>query len=179
MLTEPAAAFDTQAPRSRSTTRTRRRSATSSASRWPSVDGRVREALRRRDAQAHRRAGALRRFGLRLAQIFETQIEDVDSAVARYRAVLEVDPENAPRFVSLDRLFTIPSAGPTRRDPRATGRDRRAADDILEAKYRLGQVHQTRLADLPSRSPAYREVLAAAPEHTATLEALEGLFSAA
>src|SRR6185369_15225075 len=49
--------------------------------------------------------------------------------------------------------------------------------DILTFKYRLGQVHQHYLKDLPSAIASYREVLAAAPEHTPTLEALEGLFS--
>ncbi len=50
-------------------------------------------------------------------------------------------------------------------------------DEILEFKYRLGQVYEQRLSDLDAAIAAYREVLAAAPEHTATLEALEGLFA--
>src|SRR6185369_14050444 len=45
-------------------------------------------------------------------------------------------------------------------------------------KYRLGVVYQTRLNDLPAAIAAYKEVLTAAPEHMATLEALEGLFAA-
>ena len=37
-------------------------------------------------------------------------------------------------------------------------------DEILEFKYRLGQVYELRLSDLDSAIAAYREVLAAAPD---------------
>ncbi|HVY46993.1 MAG TPA: tetratricopeptide repeat protein, partial [Minicystis sp.] len=42
-------------------------------------------------AQLTEDPGRFVELGLRLAQIFETQLEDVESAVARYRRVLEVD----------------------------------------------------------------------------------------
>lgn len=118
-------------------------------------------------------------LGLRLAQIFETQIEDVDSAVARYRRVLVAEPENQTAISSLDRLFTMTERWSDlveilSREAEIGG----SPDEILEFKYRLGVVHQTRLNDLPAAIAAYREVLTAAPEHTATLEALEGLFAA-
>ncbi|NVL67972.1 hypothetical protein HWN74_26955, partial [Escherichia coli] len=51
-------------------------------------------------------------------------------------------------------------------------------DEILEYKYRLGQVQQHRLGNLDAAITAYRDVLNAAPEHRSTLEALEGLFAA-
>jgi tetratricopeptide (TPR) repeat protein len=117
-------------------------------------------------------------LALRLAQIFETQLEDVDNAIGRYRAVVEVDSENWTAITSLDRLLVMverwrelvpvlareAEIGPT-------------PDDILNFKFRLGQVHETRLADVPAAIQAYREVIAAAPEHAPTLEALEGLFA--
>ena len=117
--------------------------------------------------------------GLRLAQIFETQLEDVDNAVARYRRVLEVDSENHAAVSSLDRLFSMTERWSDLVQILAREAEiGQSPDEILEFKYRLGQVHQLRLNDLPAAIAAYREVLHAAPEHTATLEALEGLFSA-
>ena len=116
-------------------------------------------------------------LGLRLAQIFETQLEDVDNAVARYRRVLEVEAENQQAIRSLDRLFVMTDRWrdlvPVLQREAEIGE---TPDEILNFKYRLGQVHQHHLKDLPSAIGSYREVLAAAPEHTPTLEALEGLF---
>ncbi|HSN99926.1 MAG TPA: tetratricopeptide repeat protein, partial [Candidatus Nanopelagicales bacterium] len=118
-------------------------------------------------------------LGLRLAQIFETQLEDIDNAVARYRRVLEVEPENKTAISSLDRLFSMTERWGDLVEILA--REAEIGDspeEILEFKYRLGVVHQTRLNDLNAAIAAYREVLNAAPEHTPTLEALEGLFAA-
>lgn len=115
----------------------------------------------------------------RLAQIFETQLEDVENAIGRYRRVLAVEAENQPALAALDRLFTA-----TERWAELVDILKREAeigpgpDEILEFKYRLGHVYQTRLSDLASAIAAYKEVLGAAPEHTPTREALEGLFSA-
>lgn len=117
-------------------------------------------------------------LGLRLAHIFETQLEDIDNAVARYRRVIEVDPENHTAVSALDRLFTMTERWSDLVQILAREAEiGQSPDEILEFKYRLGQVHQLRLNDLPAAIATYREVLTAAPEHTATLEALEGLFA--
>ena len=105
-----------------------------------------RRALRRRARQA--RATNPERFvelGLRTAQIFEVQLEDVDSAIARYRRVLDVDAREpdrrSARSIASSRR---PSAGPSSpRSSRARPRSARSPDEILEFKYRLGQVQQT------------------------------------
>ena len=117
-------------------------------------------------------------LGLRLAQIFETQLEDVDSAVARYRAVLSVDAENHAAVSALDRLFTMTERWSDLVQILAREAEiGQSPEEVLEFKFRLGQVYQTRLNDLPAAIGAYREVITAAPEHTATLESLEGLFA--
>ncbi len=117
-------------------------------------------------------------LGLRLAQVFETQLEDVDNAIGRYRLVLEVDTENWQAISSLDRLLVMTERWPDLVDVLAREAEiGQTPDDILNFKYRLGQVHQNQLNDLPLAIQSYREVLAAAPEHVPTLEALEGLFA--
>jgi tetratricopeptide (TPR) repeat protein len=118
-------------------------------------------------------------LGLRVAQVYEVQLEDVNSAVARYRRVLEADPENQSAVRSLDRLFTQ-----TERWQELAEILKRESDigqtpeEILEFKYRLGQVYQLRLGDVHQAIEAYREVINAAPEHAETLQALESLFEA-
>jgi tetratricopeptide (TPR) repeat protein len=117
-------------------------------------------------------------LGLRLAQIFETQIEDVDSAIARYRRVLAIDMENQSAVRALDRLFTMTERWPDLAQILAReGEIAQAPDEQLEFKYRLGQVQQLRLNDVASAIGAYREVITQAPDHQPTLEALEGLFA--
>src|ERR1700690_3778702 len=49
-------------------------------------------------------------------------------------------------------------------------------EEILELKYRLGQVEETKLANLDAAIAAYREVISAAPEHEATVRSLEARF---
>ncbi|HEX9297066.1 MAG TPA: tetratricopeptide repeat protein [Polyangiaceae bacterium] len=117
-------------------------------------------------------------LGLRTAQIYEVQLEDIDSSVARYRRVLGADPENQSAVSALDRLFVRTERwGDLAQVLAREAEIGQTPDDILEFKYRLGQVYELRLSDLDSAIGAYREVLAAAPEHAPTLEAIERLFA--
>ncbi|MCU0690712.1 MAG: tetratricopeptide repeat protein [Polyangiaceae bacterium] len=118
-------------------------------------------------------------LGLRTAAIFEVQLDDLDNAVARHRKVLTVDPENDRALSSLDRLFQQAErwgdlAQVLQREAEVTT----DPDQVLEFRYRLGQIHQHRLGDLDSAVAAYREVITAMPDHGVTLQALEGLFGA-
>jgi golgin subfamily B member 1 len=116
-------------------------------------------------------------LGLRLAQIYEVQLEDVDNAIGRYRRVVELEPENQNAVRSLDRLYLQTE----RWSELATILEREAEigqtpDEILEFKFRLGQVQQVSLNNVDAAIGAYRDVLSAAPEHAHAAQALEGLF---
>lgn len=118
-------------------------------------------------------------LGMRVAQIYEVQLEDVDNAIARYQDVLRVDPENHGALRALDRLFTHTQ----RWHQLVTVLERQAEvgetpDDILEFRFRLGQVRQHQLNQIDEAIVAYAEVLTASPEHEPAREALEGLFEA-
>lgn len=118
-------------------------------------------------------------LGLRVAQVYEVQLESVDNAVARYRRVLEADPENQSAVRALDRLFSQSERWTDLAEVLKREADiGQSPDEILEFKFRLGQVYQLRLGDLERAIEAYREVINAAPEHGDTLAALEGLFEA-
>ena len=117
-------------------------------------------------------------LGLRVAQVYEVQLENIDEAIQRYRDVTEIEPDNQAALRALDRLYGVSEKWAEL----ASILDREAEtadtpDEILEFKYRLGQVHQLRLGDVNAALDAYREVINVAPEHAETLNALESLFA--
>ncbi len=117
-------------------------------------------------------------LGLRVAQVYEVQLENIEEAIQRYRNVIEIEPENQAALRALDRLYGISEKW----SELATILDREAEtgetpDDILEFKYRLGQVYQLRLSNVNAALDAYREVINVAPDHADTLNALESLFA--
>ncbi len=116
-------------------------------------------------------------LGHRAAQIFEVQLDDIDSAITRYRRIVAVDPENQLAIKSLDRLLL--QAGRWADLAEILTREAeigQSTEEIIELRYRLGQVYQVHLSDLDGAILAYRDVLAASTEHRPTLQALEGLF---
>jgi tetratricopeptide (TPR) repeat protein len=118
-------------------------------------------------------------LALRNAQLFEVQLEDIDGAIARYRRVVAAAPENLVAIRALDRLYLQAERWPDL--AQILEREAEIAespDEALELKYRLGQVQQTKLGDVDRALAAYRDVIAAAPEHGATIAALEALFNA-
>ncbi len=144
-------------------------------SRWPQV-GQLYDAelTKLREENADRFV----ELGLRTAQIFEVQLEDLEGAIARYRRVLEVDAENQPAVRSLDRLFSQAERWSDLAQILAREAEiGQSPDEILEFKYRLGQVQEHRLRDLDAAIAAYRDVINAAPEHENTLAALEQIFA--
>jgi tetratricopeptide (TPR) repeat protein len=141
--------------------------------RWPAVAGLY-------DAELDKLTQEPQRFvelGLRVAQVYEVQLENVDAAIIRFRRVLEADPENQSAVRALDRLFSATErwgdlAGVLQREAEIG----QSPEEILEFKYRLGHIYQTRLNDLDLAIAAYRDVISAAPEHQDTVRALEALF---
>ena len=140
--------------------------------RWPQV-------AQLYDAELDKLAETPERFvelGLRLAQIYEVQLEDVDNADrplpprARGRA-------REPERGSLARSPVPPdrALGGARGDPRARGRDRADArrDPRVQVPPRSGPPDAAS-NNVDAAIAAYRDVLSAAPEHETRCEALEG-----
>ncbi|MEZ4254353.1 MAG: tetratricopeptide repeat protein [Polyangiales bacterium] len=117
-------------------------------------------------------------LAMRAAQLYELQIGDADKAIERYNVAVEADPTRMEGIEALDRLFEA-----TERWAELVSVLRREIDGatspeaILNLQFRLGQVEQHRLAHLDEAIEHYREILAAAPEYTPALSALESLFS--
>ncbi len=117
-------------------------------------------------------------LGSRTAQIFEVQLDDIDSAINRYRRIVAVDPENLLAIRSLDRLLLQAQRWADLAEILAREAEiGQTTEEVIELRYRLGQVFQIHLQDLDGAILAYRDVLAASNEHRPTLEALEALFA--
>ncbi len=133
------------------------------------------------DGEVERLAGEPERFvdlALRSAQIFEVQLDDVHGAIIRYRRVTEVDPEHPSAIRSLDRLYLQTERWTDLVPVLQKETDvADSPDEILELKFRLGQVLQHRLNDLDAAIATYRDILGAAPDHEQTLAATEALFA--
>lgn len=179
MISDPNAAFDTFA-RAVASDPTNDDSL-AQYERLAMMTGRWADLAQMYDAQLDRVAEDPVRFaeiGLRLARIYEEQLEDFDNAIGRYSRVLESDPENVAAISSLDRLFEYTE----RWQELAQVLEREAdlatsAEEILGYRFRLGQTRQYRLDDLDGAIAAYGQVLTEMPDHEHALTALEGLFN--
>jgi tetratricopeptide (TPR) repeat protein len=113
--------------------------------RWPEV-GRL------YDAELDKLGDSPARFvelALRVAEIFEIQLEDIEGAIARYRRVLEGDPENQNAVRALDRLFArIERWGDLAEVLAREAEIGQSPDEVLEFKYRLGQVYEQKIGEL-------------------------------
>jgi tetratricopeptide (TPR) repeat protein len=179
-LQDPNRAFDTYAralveDNSNQSTLVALESLADRTNRWPEV-GKL------YDAELDKLAEDPARFvdlGLRVAQIFEVQLNDLDGAVARYRRVLSVENDNQSAIRSLDRLFSQAERWQDLAQVLAREAEiGQTPDEILEFKYRLGEVYERWLGDLDQAIAAYKEVLAVEPEHQRALGRLETIFAA-
>ena len=117
-------------------------------------------------------------MALRVAQIYFIQVEDVDSAIARYRIVLEADEHHIQAIEALDQLYEQTErwaelAGILQKEVQLAP----SPEDVLAFQFRLGQVYQHYLNRIDDAIEQYREILAAEPEHSQALGALEMLFA--
>ncbi|KAB2911170.1 MAG: tetratricopeptide repeat protein, partial [Kofleriaceae bacterium] len=113
----------------------------------------------------------------RLARVYEQELSDVDRAIATYRRILEVEFDNKPAVLALDRLYTATSrwrdlSEVLRREIQLAETD----DEVIALQFRLGQTLEQPLDDKKGAIDVYREILTSNPGHQPTLAALEMLF---
>ncbi len=116
---------------------------------------------------------------LRLARIYEEETGQVDEAIVTYGAVVGPDGEsdNKEALVALDRLYSHAQrwdelADVIRREVRVAPTD----EAIVALTFRLAQVYELAILDLPKAVAAYKEILQADPMHAETRAALERMF---
>nr|HEX4312425.1 tetratricopeptide repeat protein [Kofleriaceae bacterium] len=115
----------------------------------------------------------------RLARVHEQELGDVTKAIATYRKILDVEFDNKPAVLALDRLYSQTKAWPElteilRREIQVAEGDA----EIATLQFRLGQVLESELGDRKGAVEVYREILSSQPTHAETITALEGMFHA-
>jgi tetratricopeptide (TPR) repeat protein len=119
---------------------------------------------------------ARREVLIELARLEEQQLGDAEGAAARYRAILELVPDDAEALAALDRLATAAGRHAELADVLRRRRDVvREPSQRGELVYRLGQLLAGPLDDLEGAVQAFGEVLQLTPGHGLTVVALEQL----
>ena len=114
---------------------------------------------------------------LRLARVYEEETGQLEEAIATYRRAIEADPDSKTALVALDRLYGRAQqwdelADVVRREIRIAPTD----EDRIALTFRLAQIYELALVDMPKAVDAYREILTADPTHAETRAALERMF---
>ncbi len=114
---------------------------------------------------------------LRLGRVYEEETNQPEEAVATYSKAIEVEGENKQALVALDRLYGKAQqwdelAAIVRREIGIASND----DQRVALTFRLAQIYELALMDLPKAVEAYREILVADPTHAETRAALERMF---
>ncbi len=115
----------------------------------------------------------------RLARVYEQELANVDKSISTYRRILEVEFDNKPAVLALDRLYSGTAAWPELAD--ILRREIQLADgdaEVATLQFRLGQTLQNQLGDRKGAVEVYREILTGQPQHPSTLAALEDMFHA-
>ncbi len=116
---------------------------------------------------------------MRLARVYEEETREIDKAIATFKRVAEAEPDRRDGLVALDRLYTVTErwqdlADIVRREIRLADTE----DQIVALTYRLAQILEVALGDLPKAVEAYQEILAISPQHEDTRATLERLMAA-
>lgn len=115
----------------------------------------------------------------RLARVYEQELADVPKAIATLRKLLDVEFDNKPAVLALDRLYTTTGQWPElteilRREIQLAERDA----EIADLQYRLGHTLENQLGDRKGAVEVYREILTNQPTHDGALASLENMFHA-
>jgi tetratricopeptide (TPR) repeat protein len=115
---------------------------------------------------------------MRLARVYEEETREVDKAIATFKRVAEAEPDRKDGLVALDRLYTMAErwqelADIVRREIRLSDTE----DQIVSLTYRLAQILEVALGDLPKAVEAYQEILTISPQHEDTRANLERLMA--
>jgi len=115
---------------------------------------------------------------LRLARIYEEETHDLDKAIATYRRVADAEPDRKDGLEALDRLYTRTERWTELADI-VRGEIRLADSDaqIIDLTFRLAQILEVALGDMPKAVEAYQDILNIDPKHAETRATLERLLS--
>ncbi|ACY16316.1 tetratricopeptide repeat protein [Haliangium ochraceum] len=119
-------------------------------------------------------------YALKLASLYEDALGDLEGAAEKYRRALDVAADEREPLAALDRIY----GRSERYEELAEVLAREAEATLDEGEqcqflFRLGDLREVRLRDLPGAVNAYRDVLERIPQHSAARGALERLLHSA
>ncbi len=120
---------------------------------------------------------SIRVLQLRVARIYEQELNDPQSAISRFTRVLEGDPSDEAAIVALDRLYQregqwLELAEILRTRVMHTNEP----DELLALQLRLGQLYQSALEDENAALEIYQSILLQDEENPQAIANLEQMF---
>ncbi|MEW5738109.1 MAG: tetratricopeptide repeat protein [Myxococcota bacterium] len=105
----------------------------------------------------------------------EEQLRDAASAIATFRRLLELKPEDVNGLARMERLCEAQGRWPELADVLARRLKLVGPDEAPDVSYRLAVVRETRLLDKSGAIELYAELLAKNPNHPGALQRMEGI----
>ncbi|MCB9708426.1 MAG: tetratricopeptide repeat protein [Myxococcales bacterium] len=117
--------------------------------------------------------------GVKLAQLYESELGDVERAEEAYRFVLGVNPKAEDALESLDRIYTEQGAFKALHDVLKMRIDAvNGSSDGVELNFRLGRLLETELSEPDQAIHVYRRIIDKLdPQHMDAIHALENVYS--
>jgi len=118
-----------------------------------------------------------KRLWLKVAEVLDHKLGDLEHAEAAYVRVLEMDYSDEASLEALDRIYTQQGRWPDlaevlRREIELSLDEQR----VMELSYRLGTLYEQQLGDLDAAVTTYNNILDINPTHADALSALESIY---
>ncbi|MFN3201894.1 MAG: tetratricopeptide repeat protein [Bradymonadia bacterium] len=111
-----------------------------------------------------------------IGSAFDQELSDLHRAVETYQKVLEWDDGDVTSLQALDNLYQRLEQWEELKTVIARQVELVAdEEERLSLKFRIGQLHEVHLEQVPGAIEVYREILGEMPGHEPALQALEGL----
>ncbi len=118
----------------------------------------------------------VRTLNVRIARIQEEELSQPDEAIARYKRVMELDPDDEQAILALDRLYQRQGSWSELAEILRARILTSSDDDLLELRLRLGGVYQDALDDADQALETYQSILFDDTENPLAIERLEQMF---
>src|SRR5690606_6419791 len=111
-----------------------------------------------------------------IGAVYERELNDVAKAIDAYSQVLELDPDDGIALGRLDALYQATGNWPELLNVLTHQQELcDHPEDAIALQYRIAELYEKHLDDVPRAIDLYREVLTRDPSHAPTLSALESL----
>ncbi|MFZ5444170.1 MAG: tetratricopeptide repeat protein [Myxococcota bacterium] len=142
-----------------------------------SRQGRVNELLEvlKRQLTIEEENGKRASLLFQIGSLQEEQLRDPNAAIASFRRLLELSPDDAPALAKMERLCEAQQRWPELADVLARRIRLVTPEEQPPLVFKLAVVRETRLLDKQGALDLYRDLLAQNPRHEGALQRLEGL----